>query len=62
MYCCPPILYELISAKAEKEFMHRKLPDVELLGDSASVVLLSLNSFTEDALMSLEMTDFATGF
>ena len=42
--------------------MHHKLPDVELLGESASVVLLSLNSFTEDALMSLEMTDFATGF
>lgn len=41
--------------------MQPKLPDVELLGDSASV-LLSLNSFTEGVFMSLEMTDFGTGF
>lgn len=42
--------------------MQPKLPNVELLGDSASVVLLSLNSFTEGVLMSLGMTDFGVGF
>lgn len=46
--------------------LYKSFPDLELPGDSANVVLVSLNSFTESPSVSLERslvetTDFVTG-
>lgn len=70
MCYCPPFPYEMILDEIEREFMRHEFRDLEVPGNNTSVVLGSLNFFTEGQiqgpLVSPEgspavMTDFGTG-